>query len=443
MKRIRNLPLILFGVPALLFASLCAAPAHADVAACYRLAYQVKASDVKMAYTFVTDHPTCLAHFDDPAFLGVAGALTLAMQEHVITPQTCSTVLQQTNSPLVAQLENATGGNLDVVNSYLDCGCAVAESGIGDRLAEIVKDIGSCAAAFDPSEDIEKGLDVAGTALGFSTLWGLESNASDSRAGIGNGGAPTVSFVNESACPIGVQVQGSGTPGQVGGFATCYCPAPTALYSNEILEAPDAQLAGAYFECRAPCPAGQAVQGGMCKACTAQGPHTTSEPDPSQTKCVVTGTGFSCPAGQEYVNSTGTCMAMCAADQKRNSATAQCQTACVPPHVWDPQAKACVTVAASCPPPSYFSHGICVNPCTVGSKDPACAAGPQPSSEGDGYVPGMPLQPVAPSSVCPQGMKWNGLRCVKPGPRMLCPAGQRLENGKCVMVVQPMDPVVR
>jgi hypothetical protein len=211
------------------------------------------------------------------------------------------------------------------------------------------------------------GLNAAGTVLGFSTLWGLESNAPDPRAGAGNGGAPTVSYTDPlPKCAIGVALQGSVIGSAGYHFQTCSCPPPTALFSGGQVEFPGSALADGWFTCKAPCPEGQAVQHGTCAACPSHGPNTSNEPDPSQTKCVLTAWQPACPAGSEYVTATGTCLPACASDQKRKSATHQCVAACVPPHVWDPQAHGCVTVKTSCIPPAHFSQGICVNPCTLG-----------------------------------------------------------------------------
>jgi hypothetical protein len=99
---------------------------------------------VKIAASFLaSSHAFCVVHFEDVAFDGVAGALTLLMQQHAITPATCTKVLEVGNSPAVSALSDATGGNLNVVSSFLDCGCAVAQSGIGERLAEVVGDVAS------------------------------------------------------------------------------------------------------------------------------------------------------------------------------------------------------------------------------------------------------------------------------------------------------------
>jgi hypothetical protein len=364
----------------LLFSLPWSSPALATVAACYRLANVISPADFKIAYNFVTHHGQCLADFEDPAFEAVAAGLTGLIVSGAISPQTCSTLLNDVNSPAVKTLQQ-TVPDLDIVYEYLDCGCAVATSGIADRIKAIIADMKSCAGSFDPSGAIESGLKKAGTALGFSTLWGFSSNAPDPRAGVGNGGAPTTAYV----CAAGGWFKDDGL--------CASCQFDYGKYS-------DPSHPGQFW-CQ-PCPQGQALQNGACGVCPSLGSQSANVPNSTRTQCVSSGSGQvtnPCQANQKWNGAQGSGALCCQPwENLKLGSTGQCVRICPAFHVW--QGGACITCPANTQPNS-------ANQCT------ACPQGAT-AQPGSGCVAAFPLPQCAANQINPPA---NPYQC------MTCPAG--------------------
>jgi hypothetical protein len=226
--RVHLLPalILLFGVD----------QAHAGIEACYDLSTAFKPNDVSLAYQFAKDHGECIANFENPAFQAVAGSLTSLTLSGALKPGQCSSIMGNVNSPAAQQLLKAA--DVGVVGAYLNCGCAVADSGIADKIKTLVQDAVSCAKTFDPTGPIYSGMEKAGDALGFSTLWGMESNDHNANAGVGNGGAPTSAYAAPTCTVKGIPItswskawDGSALP--VGQHVqSCQCPPPTQVYAD-------------------------------------------------------------------------------------------------------------------------------------------------------------------------------------------------------------------
>src|SRR6478672_7541233 len=107
-----------FGTIVLLCAILGTGSAQAGVEACYALQSQFSPNDVALAAQFVSEHGECLAHFEDPAFQSVAGALTGLTASGAIAPGQCKAILNDKNSQAAKQLLALVDGG--VVSSYLD-----------------------------------------------------------------------------------------------------------------------------------------------------------------------------------------------------------------------------------------------------------------------------------------------------------------------------------
>ncbi len=381
---------------ALLIWSLTAGQAMASVAACYRLAKVVNPADFKIAYKFVTQHGQCLADFDDPAFDAVAAGLTSLQVAGAINAGTCSALLNDVNSPAVKTLQQAVP-DLNIVSEYLDCGCAVAESGIADRIKGILNDMKSCASSFDPSGVIESGLNKAGTALGFSTLWGLSSNAPDPRAGVGNGGAPTTAYI----CGAGGWFYENGQCSD--------CSGPGEKYYD--------QSHPGQFWCQ-PCAKGQALQSGTCAACPSLGPQSFNSPNPTRTQCIGGGTGQvsnPCQPSQKWNGGSGGSNVCCNADQKIITVQGHDQCLAICQDYQDYKGGQCI---AKCPSNRVWQNGACqvcpankqpngyngCNPCPAGSTSTpggiCTAAFPLPQCFGNQINP--PANPYQ-CTACPAG----------------------------------------
>jgi len=397
------------------FLNLAAIPsAKATAQACYRLVYVVNPSDLKLAYNFVAHHGECLAHFEDETFDAVATGITAAMAAGVIHPATCANALDVADSPAVKQLGSIA--NLDAVSSYLDCGCAVANSGIAQKIKNIAADMESCANTVDPRAIIWGGLQQAGKALGLDTLWGLEPPGPDPRAGVGNGGAPVTDMQPFSTCGVtGVDIAGF-QPGDGYVYPSCNCPAPTAPKDGDgHWWYPHTGLSGLTFKCMAHCDPGQALQNGKCGFCPDLGPGTRNVPNAARTACVVTGFGQvvnPCKAWESWDGKTG-CSNRCPGGIYQGG---KCQN-CPVDH--QPSQNMCIACPAG-------AHGNGQS-CTAAFPNPGCEAGQinDPAKAGQ-------------CTTCPSGTQPNGAgdRCLQfvcqgnaiPDPNrantcMLCPAG--------------------
>ena len=389
--------------------------ARADVQACARLATVVNPSDVKLAANFVSHHGECVAYFDDPAFVAIAASLT-AIANGGMSPGVCKSILNNTSSPAAQALMSVAP--VAVVSGYLDCGCAVATSGVAEKIKKIISDMMSCAGTFDPSGAIFSGLDAAGSAAGFSTLWGLESNAPNKNAGIGNGGAPTSVTYALNTCPIGQTLAGKKFEA-FGSYApSCFCPPPTQVFSggiyqqqpgNAVTVGPGYVLGGlpnngTTFICAAPCPTGLYWANGTCKACPDLGPNGSSGPNASHTACNGGMTVTPCPQGKVRSTPSGVCHLPCSGGQS-----------------WSEQNNACVSPTGSCDG-GQIINGVCHH-CQLGGPIGIGSAACNPPSQ------------------CPAGQQWNLVtkQCQSSGrgrgitPVPTCPAGKRWNGTACVL----------
>ena len=389
--------------------------ARADVQACVRLATVVNPSDVKLAASFVSHHGECVAYFDDPVFVAIAASLTGSIAGGAISPGLCTSILNSKNSPAGQALMSVAP--VGVVSGYLDCGCAVASSGIADKIKKIISDMKSCAGTFDPSGAIFSGLDAAGSTAGFSTLWGLESNAPNKNAGVGNGGAPTSESFLLNTCPIGQTLAGKKFEA-FGSYApACFCPPPTQVFSGGVYQQQQGNVVtigpgysvgglpnnGTTFVCAAPCPAGLFWENGTCKACPDLGSNGSSGPNASHTACIGGMTVAPCPQGKVRSTPGGACHQPCSGGQS-----------------WSEQNNACVSPTGFCDG-GQIINGVCHH-CQLGGPNgmgndacnptSQCPAGQQWNaatkicqSSGSGRVIMLP-------PVCPFGTKWNGKACV-------------------------------
>src|SRR4249919_1682357 len=213
-----------------------ASPVLAGIDSCYVLANQFSPNDVSLAYQFVSEHGECIANFEDPAFQAVAGTLTSLTTSKVLNPGQCSTILDNKNSQAAQKL--LAVADAGVIGNYLGCGCAVADSGIAEKIQDLVENAVDCAHALDPTAAISSGMEKAGDLLGMSTLWGMAGPDHDPRAGVGNGGAPTEAYEAATCSVTGTPIGGSSVgwngwplePGQR--VRTCNCPSPTRTYAD-------------------------------------------------------------------------------------------------------------------------------------------------------------------------------------------------------------------
>jgi hypothetical protein len=296
-----------------------ALPAAASPAACARLVSgSVKASDVKLAYGFVRDHGSCIASFGDSSFQAVAGGLTAAKLAGVISANSCSAALSQTNSPIVHSLINQVGAG--VAASHLSCGCAVANSGVAERLMDIVADIRSCGEGFNPADWANDGLKAA--ADGFSGLGEALGIGGGGGAQGPNGGAETFNY----ACPV---VGAWMTAGQRGPQGYCSCPAKTTQQWGNLANGGDVGSS----RCVSACAKTEVYRNGVCLPCasgagSSSGSTSQSFPDETGTQCLVSGSGYavSCKVGQMRSADQHSCLAACAfnavADPRTNACMA-------------------------------------------------------------------------------------------------------------------------
>jgi hypothetical protein len=279
----------------LLLGLLVAPSAFAGPEACYALVNSFSPNDVNLAYQFVKDHGECIADFEDPAFQAVSGSLTALTLSGKLHAGQCTSLLDNKYTPVAQQVLAAA--DADVVGHYLGCGCAVADSGVAQKLKTLVEDVVSCAKSFDPVGTLSSGMEKAGESLGMSTLWGLASNEHNNNAGVGNGGAPTEAY-DVADCPVtGIPITSMSTawdgsalpPGQH--VLNCNCPAPTRPYADsKFIDSAAVTFHSPTFTCLA-CPPGTAKDSyGNCSHClNKSGPNGFETWDPNQagTACVL------------------------------------------------------------------------------------------------------------------------------------------------------------
>jgi len=401
--------------------------ARASAAACYRLAYVVNPSDLKRAYNFVVDHGECIAHFEDETFDAIAAGITGAMATGVIQPQTCQTALDIAGSPAANALKSVA--DLNVVSEYLDCGCAVANSGIAQKIKDITSDMESCAGTLNPRDIVYGGLQKAGKALGYDTLWGLEQPGPDPRAGVGNGGAPTSDFGSLPTCTkLGVDIEGM----QIGDgyfYPSCNCPAPASVWTSGHRFILGEALIGRYFKCMAACGPGQALQNGKCGFCPSLGPNSENYPNAARTQCVGLGWGQvinPCKSWQGWQGGN-TCVDKCPGKIYQGGACVSC------PKDHQPHDNIC----QACPAGSHGDGEFCtggfplpgcgpgqINDPAQGGQCSACPAGTEPNAAGDQCLQFVCQGNAIPDPkhahtcmLCPNGTKPDkaGKSCVRPG----------------------------
>ncbi len=332
--------------------------ALASPAACARLVSgSVKASDVQAAYSFVRNHSACLAKFEDSSFQAVAAALTAARAAKVIDANSCAAALTKTSSPVIQSLINQVGAG--VAASHLECGCAVADSGVAEKLRDIVADIKSCGEGFNPVDWSNDGLKLA--AGGFSGL-GDALGIGGGPAEGPNGGAPTYNYI----CPaVGAWM----TAGQRSPVGWCGCPANTTQEWGNLANGGDIGSS----RCVSACAKTDVYRNGSCQPCvsgglTAGGVSYQSYPDATGTQCLTQGSGYavSCKPGQIRAPDQHSCLAACPFNA-----------------IADPRTNSC----AACPAgtrPRYFALGSSLGQCEPTRPDPAKAIG------GNGVIRRLP-----------------------------------------------------
>lgn len=455
--------------------------AQAGVQACYDLAKFFDPKDVHLAYEFVKNHGECVANFEDPAFDAVAGTLTSLEASGALPPGQCSSIMNNTNTPAAKQLMAVA--DVGVIGVYLNCGCAVADSGIADKIKEVVGNVVSCAKVFDPSGPVFSGLEMAGDSLGFSTLWGLAGNDHDPRAGVGNGGAPTYAYdvapCKTTGQPIGASWHawdGSALPPGLH-VQTCACPAPTRVYADGKFYDYGTVFNSPIFTCLA-CPPSQALVGGSCQACENVQKQNGSDiygPNADGTACVLMGGTGSvtnpCQNKDKWNGEIGANSKCCAAWEKVEvGPTNGCMNICPPGRIYDglncnacpPDTQQVANACEACPSGSHSNYadtckaeacppgqgllpgsdqcGVCppdtqrkqdghCEPCTQGAHskggDDFCSiAFPETQCfPGQAHPPGD----IYSCEVCPANTQIVGGYC-KP-----CPAGSHSEaGGSCV-----------
>jgi hypothetical protein len=421
---------------------LACTPAHAGIGACAVLVDQFSPNDVSLAYTYVSEHGECIANFEDPAFQAVSGTLTSLTTTGVLHVGQCSSILNNKQSQAAKQLLAIADAN--VVGNYLGCGCAVADSGIAQKIQGLVEDVVACAKSIDPTAIIADGMEQAGDLLGMSTLWGMAGPDHDPRAGVGNGGAPTEAYEAATCSGTGVPIGGRSTawdntalpPGQR--VRTCNCPAPTRVYADDhfVLDAPGI-FHGPSFRCMA-CPPNTAKDSyGNCSVCVNKSGPTgfeTWEPNKDGTACEMTNVQLNCTAGSVRDNWGEDCHACPANTRQIGSYCQACpagthseaaQTECLA----DKCSGGLGEVAGSdecmvCPPDTSLKPGGICQPCPAGAH-----------SKGGTDFCSMAF----PSAACPAGTvhpDGDAVACV-------CAPGTQEVNGVCQAVLQPMRPVLQ
>jgi len=437
-------------LPALFFFFACVGQARAGIDACYNLVNSFSPNDVSLAYQFVKEHGECIANFEDPAFQVVAGSLTSMTTSGVLNPGQCSSILANKDSKAAQQILSLAGA--DVIGNYLNCGCAVADSGIAKKIKELVADVAACAKAFDPSGPIFSGLEKAGDALGLSTLWGMAGSDHDPRAGVGNGGAPTSNYEAQTCGLTGTPIAGRITawdgsalaPGQH--VQTCECPAPTRVYADSkfVLGMPGfyATFHSPTFMCLV-CPPSTAKDSyGNCSQClNKMGPNGFemwgANHDGSACALVSVTPNNPCKPGEPWNGLGGAAAVCCATWQTVGPNKDTCNNICTTGRTYD--GSDCV----ACPPDTEQVGNSC-QACPSGSHSnyaQACVADVCPS--GQGVLPGGSECTVCPPDTqlkqggyciaCTQGAHSNGGDdfCSISFPAPACPPGATNADGTC------------
>ena len=147
------------GMAVLLVFAGCIGQAEAGIDSCAVMVNQFSPSDIGLAYQFVKDHGECIARLEDPAFQAVAGTLTSLTVTGALQPGQCTGILGAPSSQAAQKL--LAVANAGVVGQYLDCGCAVADSGIAQKIQGLVESAVACAKSMDPSAAITSGMKKA------------------------------------------------------------------------------------------------------------------------------------------------------------------------------------------------------------------------------------------------------------------------------------------
>jgi hypothetical protein len=421
---------------------LACTPAHAGVGACAVLVDQFSPNDVSLAYQFVSEHGECIANFEDPVFEGVAGALSSMTTTGLLHAGQCRLILNDKQSQAAQKILSIA--NADVVGNYLDCGCAVADSGIAEKIRGLVEDVVACAKSMDPTATIAGGMEQAGDVLGMSTLWGMAGPDHDPRAGVGNGGAPTEAYDVATCSATGVPIGGRSTawngmplePGQR--VRTCNCPAPTRTYADGHFVADSPGLFhGPSFMCLA-CPPFTAKDSyGNCSACPNKMGLTGFEywgPNQDGSSCVITHVDLNCPAGRVRdhwgedchacppdTKQVGSVCQACPAGSHSTYAQTECTVDKCPEGLGQlPGSDECMV----CPPDSSLKQGGICEPCTQGAHSKGGA---------DFCSIAFPGVSCPAGTVHPDG---DPVGCV-------CAPGTQEVNGVCQAVLQPMRPVLQ
>ncbi len=429
------------GLAVLLVFAGCIGQAQAGIGACTTLVNQFSANDIGLAYQFVKDHGECLADLEDPGFEAVAGTLTTLTTTGVLKTGQCSSILGKPSSQAAQQL--LAVADASVVSAYLDCGCAVAESGIAQKIQGLVEDVVACAKAVDPVANVAAGTRKAGELLGLSTLWGMAGSDHDPRAGVGNGGQQQEAY-DVAMCPAtGVPFPGwthgwDGSALQPGlRVRTCNCPAPTRPYADgKWVDLGQGFFHGPTFTCLT-CPPNTARDKyGNCSACmnkTGLAGFETWEPNRDGSACVMTHVEpiNPCKADEHWNGRNGLAAICCASWQAVSQDGNTCGSRCPLGRIWD--GKDCT----ACAPDTEQVENSC-QACPSGAhtsnSSPVCVADACP--EGLGHLPGASECMVCPPDTqrkqggvcepCTQGGHSNGGDdfCKIMGfPGVSCPAG--------------------
>jgi|GEM_PF-5348818 len=400
------------GFAVLLVSAGCIGHAEAGLDSCAVMVNQFSPSDIGLAYQFVKDHGECIARLEDPAFQVVAGTLTSLATTGVLQPGQCTSILGKPSSQAAQKL--LAVADAGVVGQYLDCGCAVADSGIAQKIKGLVESAVACAKSMDPSAAIASGMKKAGDVLGLSTLWGMAGSDHDPRAGVGNGGQQQEAY-DVAMCPAtGVPFVGwthgwDGTPLQPGQrVRNCNCPSPTRPYADgKFVDIGQGLFHGPTFTCLT-CPPNTAKDKyGNCSACmnkTGLAGFETWEPNRDGSTCVMTHVEpiNPCKPDENWNHRNGLGAVCCASWQSVSKDWNSCESRCPIGRIWDGQD------CTACEPDTEKVENSCQ----------ACPSGAHTSNS----------SPVCVADACPdgQGLLPGGSEC------MVCPPDtQRKQGGHC------------
>lgn len=342
--------------------------AEAGVAACAELASGAfNAADVKKAYGFISQHGECVDRMiGDSTFQALTAGIFALKSQGVVTADTCASVLGLANSAAVQTLIDIAGAGY--LKQNLDCGCAVAYSGVDTKLKQIVMKIKECGEAFNPLAWAEDGLDQAGKAVdGLGGVLGIGGKYAEGP----NGGAPTTYYI---CATVGKWL----APDERGPDGACDCPKKYKMEWGDGIKAPKGSM-----RCVADCPKDQVLQNGSCQTCPSAGSNTETHASETGLECETMGWGINCGDGK-----------------KANPDGKSCSWACSPGEIWDVAAKTCTPCGAG--EIARYKSGLG----SIGVCE-ACPEGTQPMSN--------QCKP------CPEGAKWQAPGfCVGAFPAKAC-----------------------